>query len=163
MDSGTLFWIWLIFGGVMMLSEFVLPGLIAVFMGISAIVVALGYKIGFLEHIYSGFTTWFVTSLLSIFVLREIAQKLLPGDISYNTISEDADAYGSIVEVIEDVRITDTNGRIKFRGTTWQATTSADLIPAGNKAKIVSRDNLAWIVEPFEESPLNQIEAALNK
>lgn len=158
MDMDTLIWLWIIGGGLLILSELFIPGMITFFLGLSAFVVALGYKFGFLGSVLSGFATWFITSLFSVFVLREFAQKLLPGDSSYKAVNEDMDAFGEIVEVVEDVKAADDNGRIRFRGTTWQATTGARLIPAGKKAKIVARENLVWIVEPHDDLLLVDIQ-----
>ena len=159
MDIDTLIWLWVIGGGVLIASEIVVPGMITFFLGLSALVVALGYKLGFLENILPGFTTWFIVSLFCVFFLREFTKKLLPGDAGYKKIDEDYEAFGQVVDVIEDVSVSHNKGRIRFRGTSWQATTSAKLIPAGDKAKIVTRDNLVWIVEPFEKDQLDENQA----
>ncbi len=163
MGIDTIIWLWIIGGGVLMASEFLIPGMITFFLGLSAFVVALGYKLGFLEGILSGFTAWFITSLFSVFVLREFAKKLLPGDSRYRIVNEDLDAFGKIVKIVEDVRAKDTKGRIKFRGTTWQATTNVKLIKAGEKAKIVARDNLVWIVEPYDELLLEDTQLEIDE
>ena len=139
-----------------MASEIVVPGMITFFLGLSALVVALGYKTGLLEGILSGFTGWFITSLFSVFVLREFAKKLLPGDFYKKLFNEDLDAFGAVVEVVEEVNAANTRGRIRFRGTTWKATTGTGSISAGCRAKIVARDNLVWIVEPCDELLLDQ-------
>lgn len=157
MDSNTLMWLWLIAGVGLSLSEFVVPGLIVVFLGMSAFVVAAGYKLGILESVLSGFTVWFATSLFSVFAIREFVKKLFPGEERRKSVNEDAEAYGSIVDIVDDVRSKDTEGRIRFRGTTWQATTSVERIPSGQKAKIVARDGLVWIVEPYEKTPMDEI------
>jgi len=157
MNPNQLFWIWLIVGGVLMVAELVIPGLITVFLGIAGVIIALGYKLGLLSEIIPGIIIWFILSLFLVFVLRELIQKWMPGESRHKEINEDTDAFGSIVEVIEDIRIEDSNGRIKFRGTTWQATTSAPLIEKGSKAKIITRDNLVWIVEPYVESLLDSV------
>jgi inner membrane protein len=157
MDAGTLFWIWLIAGGVLMISELAIPGLITFFLGLSALLVSLGYKTGLLDGIIPGFTAWFVTSLFSVFVLREFAKKMFSGESHRKQVNEDLDAFGEIVEVLEDISVENEVGRIRFRGTSWQATTTVPLIKSGSKAKIVARDNLVWIVEPFEASLLDEI------
>lgn len=157
MGSDTLMWIWLIAGIAFCVSELIVPGMITVFLGIAAFIVAAGYQLGFLENVLSGFTTFFVTSLFSVFTLRELAKKLLGGETRYKKVNEDVDAYGRVVDVIEDVKSIHEEGRIKFRGTTWAATTGVEIIPAGQKAKIVSRDGLVWIVEPYQEDLLEQV------
>ncbi len=143
-----------------MVGEIVVPGMITIFLGLAAVLVALGYKTGLLEGILSGFTTWFIASLFSIFVIREFVKKLLPGESSFKHIDEDVDAYGCIVEVIKNVTMENNDGRIKFRGTTWQATTTEHLIRTGEKARIVARDNLVWIVESYEDYLLDDIQPA---
>lgn len=158
MDSGTLFWIFLVAGGLLAASELIVPGMVTIFLGIAAVLVALGYKTGILEGIISGVASWIVISLFSVFFIREMVVKLLPGDATFKNVDEDVDAYGSIVEVVEDVKMEDDSGRIKFRGTTWQATSNAKLIPAGSKARIVTRDNLVWIIETYEDYLLDEIE-----
>ena len=158
MDSNTLMWLWIIAGVGLSASEFAVPGMIAVFLGISAFFVAAGYKLGLLESVSSGFTAWFVTSLFSIFALRELFRKLFSGDIRYGKVNENVDAYGSVVDIIEKVEAKNSEGRIRFRGTTWQATTAAERIAAGKKAKIVARDGLIWIVEPCGENSLEGVE-----
>ncbi len=163
MDSGTLFWIWIIAGALLAASELIVPGMVTIFLGIAAVLVALGYKTGILEGIISGVASWIVISLFSVFVIREMVVKLLPGDATYKHVDEDVDAYGCIVEVIEDVKMEDDSGRIKFRGTTWQATSNAKLIPAGSKARIAARDNLVWIIEPYEDYLLDDMEVPVEK
>lgn len=69
---------------------------------------------------------------------------------SYELSDEDLDAVGSIVETLSTVHCGDHSGRIRFRGSTWPATAIAEDIPAGHKARIVYRDNLAWTLEPYD-------------
>lgn len=78
-----------------------------------------------------------------------------PGDRDRNTGSyelsdEDRDAVGSIVETLSPVRCEDHSGRIRFQGSTWPATAVAEDIPAGQKARIVYRENLAWVIESYD-------------
>ena len=157
MNPNQLFWIWLSVGGLLMVAELVVPGLITIFLGIAGVLIALGYKLGLFTEIIPGIIAWFVLSLFLVFVLRELVQKWMPGESRQKVINEDADAFGSIVDVIEDIRIQDSQGRIKYRGTTWQATTSAPLIEKGSKAKIITRDNLVWIVEPYDKNLLDAV------
>ncbi len=157
MDPDMLMWIWLIAGVGLSVAELIVPGMVTIFLGISAMIVAAGYKLGLLESVLSGFTTWFATSLVSMFTIRELAKKFLPGDSRYKKVNEDVEAYGEVVEVVDDVASAHSEGRIKFRGTTWQATTTTQLIPKGEKATIAARDGLIWIIEPVEDSLLDDI------
>ncbi|MBF2054419.1 MAG: NfeD family protein [Candidatus Sericytochromatia bacterium] len=68
---------------------------------------------------------------------------------SYELSDEDRDAVGSIVETLSLVRCDDHSGRVRFRGSTWPATAVAEDIPPGQRARIVYRDNLAWVIEAY--------------
>ena len=159
MDGNQLFWFWLIGSAILMASELVVPGLITIFLGIAALIIAGAYKLGFISKILPGFTSWFIVSLFLIFVVREFVKKMLPGETHYKTVNEDTDACGTIVDVIEDVCLAHTNGRIRYRGTTWQATTPAECISAGDQARIIARENLVWIVEPVDKNLLETIDS----
>ena len=41
-------------------------------------------------------------------------------------------------------------GRISYQGTTWPAVSPEGEIPAGGQARIISRHNIMWIVEPVD-------------
>ncbi|MDA3821474.1 MAG: NfeD family protein, partial [Bacteroidales bacterium] len=74
-----------------------------------------------------------------------------PSDSNYQMVEEDVDAIGSVVEVISTVYQDNNSGRIMFNGTSWQAVSNKGIIEAGTKAKLVHRDNISWVVVPWEE------------
>jgi membrane protein implicated in regulation of membrane protease activity len=76
----------------------------------------------------------------------------------YELEDEDIDAYESIVTVIQDVSPDSDTGRIEFRGTSWKATSISAVIPAGDEARIVYRENLVWFVERLEKSAFSELE-----
>jgi inner membrane protein len=81
---------------------------------------------------------------------RRLLAALRPRERGYELEDEDVDAYGHIVEVIEPVSPDDHKGRIAFRGSTWTATSATEPIPAGARARVVYRDNITWVVEPYD-------------
>jgi len=72
-----------------------------------------------------------------------------PPQDRYELPDEDLDAVGTVVEVITPVLVENSTGRIRFRGSTWPAVSIADEIPAGQLARIVYRDNIAWVIEAY--------------
>lgn len=142
---------WLIFGAILMALEALLPGLVVIFLGMGAMVVSLFIYQGWIEGWMTILTSWFIISLVFIVTLRSLFYRLLPGDTNYGEYDEDQDAAGTIVDVVQDIHRDDKNGRIKFRGTTWIAMSEKEPIPAGSKAKLVTRKDLIWYVTPHHE------------
>jgi membrane protein implicated in regulation of membrane protease activity len=146
-----MFMTWLIGGGVLMLLELVVPGGIAFFLGLGAVLVALLLQLGLVDGWMQAFTTWFIGSLALILGLRGLVQKIFPAEIGKGNTDEDLDAYNQIVEVFERIPA-QGQGRIDFRGSTWAARNyHADRdLEKGSRVRIVYRDNLVWIVEAIE-------------
>lgn len=151
MDTVT--WVWIAAGIAAMLAEVLIPGGIVAFLGLGAVLVGLGRYFGWLEGWMSQFTAWFVLSLVLLIALRGFVMRILPGSTSYESPDEDAKVLGMEVEVVETVHPDHHEGRIRFQGTTWAATSMDRIIPAGGKARLAYRDNTSWVVESLESPP----------
>ena len=139
---------WIVAGIALILLELVVPGMVLVFLGAGAVLIALLIWLGVIDTWVAAITTWFISSLVLLVGLRSFFVRLMPGDSEEGaSADEDVDAFGEIVEVVETIA-PDAAGRISYRGTTWQATSSGETLGVGSKARIVYRDNLIWIVEP---------------
>ena len=152
MDIDTTVWVWIVAGALLMLSETVIPGGVVVFVGIAAVLVGSAQLLGWLEGPFDSFTVFFVLSIVLLLSLRGLVSRFFPGDTSYQSPDEDAEAVGSLVDVVETVSEGSTEGRIHFRGTSWPATCVEGSISRGQRAIIVTRDNLIWIVEPAQNA-----------
>ena len=142
--------IWIIAGIVLAVLELIVPGMVLVFLGMGALLVALLIWMGLIQTWVTSLTAWFIASLALLLVLRSFFQKYMAGDEDRQPTDEDTDAYGEIVDVVEDIG-PENEGRIRYRGTTWQAACYDHSLMAGTKAQIVFRENLIWIVEPVNE------------
>ena len=143
-------WGWPIGGVVLMLAEFLIPGGVVGFVGAAALLVAIGRWVGLLENWISSVTAWFLLSILMLVTVRNMVMRYMPGDSSYESPDEDAEAFGKEVRVIETVAEVEPTGRIEYQGSTWPAISSDGAVLAGRRAKIVSRENTVWIVEPLD-------------
>lgn len=141
-------WFWLILGLILIVLEFLIPGLVVVFLGLGAFFVAFLHWTGILETWVSSAGLWILSSFVFLLLLRSIFKRYLPGESRTGLTDEDEEAFGAIVEVVEPVNAEDNTGRIKFRGTTWSATCIEGRIEAGQKAKIVFRNDMTWVIEP---------------
>jgi len=151
MSPDAITWLWLLGGIILLASELLLPGLVAMFLGLGALVVALLRWLGLIDSLAYSFTAWFVSSLAFIVFLRSTLQRFVPSETSFTPLEEDTDLFGAVAEVVETVSPSHTDGRISFRGTTWPATSDAAEIPTGAKVTILFRDNLGWRVQPSDD------------
>jgi membrane protein implicated in regulation of membrane protease activity len=139
--------LWLGFGIFCILSEFLLPGMVMVFLGLGALTVALGIYLGYLDSITFQLMTFFISSIVYLIPLRFLVLRFVPTNIRKVSINEDDQAVGVEVEVIEDI-LPGKLGRIEYSESTWQAKVEGEIaILKGQKAKIIGRDNITWIVQ----------------
>ena len=139
--------LWLGFGLFCIVSEFLLPGLVMVFVGLGSLTVALGMHFGYIDSVTHQFILFFVSSLIYLITLRFLVLHFVPTNTRKVDIDEDHQAIGSVVEVIEDITAQNP-GRIEYSESTWQAKVEEETtILKGEKAKIIGRDNITWIVQ----------------
>lgn len=136
--------IWFLAGLVLLLLEFVIPGVFILFFGIGAWITSLCVYL-FEPSLGVQFVIFTVTSVVSLVLLRKVILKRM---IMRTELGSDPDeefvghsAYCT-VEIDEG-----HNGKVEFKGTSWSA--SADtLIKEGQKVNIKSKDGLLLYVEP---------------
>ena len=147
MDDLT-FNLWLGFGIFCVLSELLLPGLVMVFVGLGSLTVVLTMHLGYIHTIPEQFTTFFISSIFYLVTLRFLVLRLVPINEIKTDIDEDRAALGSIVTIIDDIT-PESLGRIEYSESTWQAKAddSKITILSGDKAKVVGRENITWIVQ----------------
>lgn len=143
-------WIWLVVGAILIALELVLPGLITVFFGVAAWLVAGAVWLGLIESWSAMIGAWVLISLVFVLSIRSFLARYISGDQETGNVDEDTEAFGQVVQVTEVDASDPTKGRISFRGTLWDAESlSAPLVLEG-QAKLLSRNNLQWIVEPLD-------------
>ena len=150
MNIHEMYYLWIGAGIVFMLLELIMPGLIVIFLGIGAILIGIFIKIGIINGWLAAFTWWFIISLFLIIILRQLLMKLFPSESIYQLTEEDVEAIGKVVEVVETVTESEPTGRIKYAGTTWPAISKSGTIPKGSQARLLYRDNIAWVVESVD-------------
>ena len=146
---------WIIAGCVLLVVELVVPGMVLGFLGASALLVAALVWQGWIDTWVASLTAWFVISLVLLVTLRSLFQRLVGGDVERQTLEDESDAYGEIVEVVETIT-PEKQGRIRYRGSTWLAMCPDQTIDAGGKAMLAYRDNLVWVVERAEATELEE-------
>lgn len=151
MDPVIITWLWLVAGLLLIGGEVVLPGLVSIFLGIAAVLVAGLRFLGLVESLPASLGLWMVSSVALVLVFRNLAKKWLPNETSRENIDERTENYGKIVDVLADIDEESSEGRIRFQGTEWAARSVEGTLKKGDKARIVYNENLLWIVEAVEE------------
>lgn len=139
----------LVIGTILIVVEFLLPGGISFCIGLSSILIAIGYELNFISNPVNIFLAWcglsVFTSVIGIFIVN----KFFAGRSIKEHFDEDTDAYGKIGIVTEDVD--EVNGRVQYQGTGWKAVTLGEKISRGKKVTLVARNNVTWIVESLDD------------
>jgi hypothetical protein len=141
------FSLWLSSGIFLIAVEFLVPGLVMVFVGLGALTVALGMHFGHVDGVLEQFITFFVGSIIYLLTLRFLVLRFVPSASRKENIDEDEEVMGSIVELVVDINPGEF-GRVEHSGSTWQARADGDqTILKGEQVKIIGRDNITWIVQ----------------
>ena len=141
------FSIWLGSGIFLMAIEFLVPGLVMVFVGLGALTVALGMQLGYIDEIPQQFTTFFISSIIYLLTLRFLVLRFVPSVTIKANIDEDEEVMGSIVEIVAEITSGEF-GRVEHSGSSWQARAEGDqTILKGEQVKIIGRENITWIVQ----------------
>ena len=145
--SNLAFSLWLGSGIFLMAIEFLVPGLVMVFVGLGSLTVALGMHFGYIDGILQQFITFFISSIIYLFTLRFLVLRFVPSVTRKENIDEDEEVMGSIVEIVADIN-SGESGRVEHSGSTWQARAEGNqTILKGEQVKIIGRDNITWIVQ----------------
>jgi len=139
--------IWWIIGLVLVLAEFLLPGLVVVFLGLGAFLVAALAHFGIIKGLVPELVTWLVSSLFFLFTLRFVVIMYYPSDTKKQNVNEDDEVIGQVTILLEGISGS-KKGRIRHSDSTWPVVSeNGEDINAGEKVEIIGRDNLTWIVK----------------
>jgi membrane protein implicated in regulation of membrane protease activity len=135
--------IWFIIGFILFILEFVVPGLILFFFGLGAWIVAivsLFYNVSLNEQMI----IFVISSIISIVLLRKWLSKLI-WERKHSTELLEDEFIGKTGVAETQIRPGE-NGKIAFKGTSWQAA-SADIISKGENVIIIGNESILLIVK----------------
>ncbi len=140
--------VWFILGLLLMIMEFFVPGVILVFFGVSAWIVALTTLIGVTGSSTSQLVLFAIGAVVLIAALRKWVHDKFIGHITdiQNPDTNLDDFIGRSATVTEDIQPGKGNGAVEFKGARWQAVSETSHT-AGDSVRIVSRDGLTLKVK----------------
>lgn len=120
-----------------------MPELVVIFFGLGALLNAflLALIPGLRGNIPLQIVLWGATSGTALALLRRYAARWFRGE-GPDTQPTGAGETAQVVEAITPEK----PGRIRYRGTTWQATAVRETIPAGRIVTILEKENLTYLV-----------------
>ncbi len=140
--------IWFLIGLALVLFEFVLPGIILVFFGLGAWLVALGSWMGILSGTTAQLLVFAISSVFFLVFLRRRFQNRFIGFVgdTHNPAENIDDFSGQSVTVLSAIA-PGQPGRVEYKGAGWTAV--ADVaIAEGNVAVIESVEGITLHVKP---------------
>ena len=134
--------VWFISGAVLVLLEFIVPGVVLVFFGLGAWVVALTTFMGLTKGNASQLLVFASASVVLLFILRRYVKARFSGFISERQAPDkNLDEFtGKSVLVLEELGPTKP-GKVEFKGAPWRAE-SEDFFKPGESGHIDKIDGL---------------------
>jgi membrane protein implicated in regulation of membrane protease activity len=134
---------WFIIGFIFLLLEFVVPGFILFFFGVGAWLVAILLLL-FDISLNTQLIVFLIASIATVLLFRKWLRNLLWNKKSNSPEIED-DFVGKQA-VAESIISSSHNGRVQFKGSSWNAK-SADTIAPGDSVQIIGTDSITLIVK----------------
>lgn len=138
---------------VLALAELLLPGGIAISIGLSALLMAGLRFFGLVVDPITTFSLLPVIALIFMVMFFKVLNRYFSGEATQDMIPDDIEINNDVVNVLADISEENHNGRVRFQGTSWQALSQKGKIEKGGKARVVSREGLVLIVERVDEIP----------
>lgn len=135
----------------LMVAELFLPGGVVFALGFAILPVLALHHLGLLTTTTGLLGSWVFLSAGMAVGAQVAIRRYFPPEVANQESDEDLDAYGRMVEVLEEVTPDAETGRIRYQGTSWGATSLDRALRPGEKARLVSREGLVWVVEPVDE------------
>ncbi|MBN2282041.1 MAG: NfeD family protein [Candidatus Marinimicrobia bacterium] len=139
--------IWFLIGLLLVLLEFIIPGVIVIFFGFGAWVTMILVWI-FKFGINMQILVCLVSSLVLLVVLRKKLKTTFVGRSESGSDDKVDDVIGKKVKVTSKISIDDP-GKILLNGVQWNAEADVD-IEEGAIVEILSKNNLTFKVKPKE-------------
>ncbi|MBK9166627.1 MAG: NfeD family protein [Bryobacterales bacterium] len=137
-------WIWLVVGLLLLLSEAVTPGgFYLFFLGMSAIAVGALSGLGLGGPLWFQWLLFSVLSALCVFLLRQPLQRAL-----LNRKPPVDSMVGDLALAVQEIAAMGS-GKVEYRGTAWNARNlTGTTISAQQQCRVESVDGLTLLVRP---------------
>ena len=138
--------IWFLVGLILLIMEFVMPGLIVAFFGVGAWIVAIICL--FIDiPLNAQLLIFIVTSVLSLLLLRKWLKGIFMGHVvSKQDVKENLEEFVGQRAVVKERIVPNGGGKVAFHGTDWNAEADEE-IAEGTAVEIIGKDNITLKVK----------------
>ena len=138
--------VWFLVGILLLIMEFMLPGLIVAFFGLGACVVAVVCLVTDIS-IDAQLLIFIGSSVLSLVCLRKWLKGIFMGHTSARQdLKEDVNEFVGQKVVVKEKIMPNIGGKVELHGTNWQAEADEE-IAVGAVVEIIGKDNLTLKVK----------------
>lgn len=143
MESVSPEFLWVFLGILLIMAEFVLPGLIVIFFGLGALITGLLIWAGMPGEGAWPFIVFPVVSVSALLLLRGFFKPWFAGhSLSAQSTGADEDFIGHRARVVSGFNDAQgVTGRVAYRGANWDAQAARDqAFKVGDQVRIVGRE-----------------------
>lgn len=115
------YWFWLILGALLILSEFFLTGIVAVFFGIGAVLVGILTAIGLIDSLPEQITVFSVLSIAALLFARDRIKVWFRGKVSERWDGDKDLLFSRGERATVSRNFVDGVGTVRLSGTDWTA------------------------------------------
>lgn len=149
-------WFWLILGALLVLSEFFITGIVAIFFGVGAILVGIATALGLLDSFPEQVITFAVLSVGSLLFARERIRVWFRGNVS-DRWDGDRDLIATRGERVTVTRaFTDGVGRVRLSGAEWKAECDEGELQEGDTVWVVGHRGITLLVSTDRPDPAHE-------
>lgn len=136
--------VWAVIGLLLVGSEFLVPGLVIIFFGVGALLTSVLAAIvpGLKSNVAFQILIWLGASGFSLALLRKYFSRVFKGKTLIEDGSKSSGKSATVIEAISPER----PGRVRFEGTTWNASSYTESFEPGETVEILKEDGLTFIV-----------------
>jgi len=140
--------VWFLVGLVLMILEFAAPGVVLIFFGTAAWIVALTTYMGLTGSLASQLILFSISTIALLVGLRKWIRDKFVGHVSdVQNLEVDLDEFtGKSAIVLEDIEPGRQGGKVEFKGADWSAR-SDETIKKGETGIISGMDGLTLIIK----------------
>lgn len=138
---------WLIIGFILLVGEFIIPGLVVMFIGLGAMTVAGLLHYGIIDGIIPQFLTFFISSTIYIFTLRFAVLYFYPTDTETRNLDDSLSHRGEYAKATSSIA-TGEVGTIHYSQSEWHAKNVGTLsICNGDDVVITDQENITLLIQ----------------
>lgn len=140
--------IWFVIGLVLIILEFANPGVVLIFFGIGAWIVAfISLLLGISVNVQLAI--FLISSVLLLVFLRKWLKTMFRGESDITQEKEEImDQFFGKKALVTKTISPDIGGKVEFQGTYWDAE-SYETIAEGETVEIIDRKNITLVVKPL--------------